>query len=131
MSRKETVIGFHIALTKSWSSSGNVAFDKVILNYGNCWSTKTHRFTAPTKGLYLFILNIMNGQTSVFAAAVKHGGVNLQKAEGHRKYDMGVASALTVLDKGGQVCVERFRGVLFSSSSLWTHFVGFLIHKIN
>ena len=131
MSRKETVIGFHIALTKSWSSSGNVAFDKVILNYGNCWSTKTHRFTAPAKGLYLFILNIMNGQTSSSWAAIKHGGVILQRAHSYGHVNVGAASALTFLEKGGQVYVERLGGVLYGSSGLWTHFVGFLIHKIN
>ena len=131
MSRKETLIGFHTALTKSWSSSGNVAFDKIILNYGNCWSTRTYRFTAPTKGLYLFILNFMNGRTAASWAAIKHGGVILQKAHSNGHVDIGTASALTVLDKGAQVYVERLDGVLYGSSGLWTHFVGFLIHKIN
>ena len=131
MSRKEIVIGFHIALTKSWSSSGNVAFDRVILNYGNCWSTKTHRFTAPTKGFYLFILNIMNGRTSTSVAALIHGGAILQRADSNGMHDVGTASALTILHKGDHVHVESFGGVLYSSSSLWTHFVGFLIHKIN
>ena len=36
------VVGFHVALSKRWSGSGKIPFDRILSNYGNGWDNITH-----------------------------------------------------------------------------------------
>ncbi|XP_061192209.1 complement C1q-like protein 4 [Saccostrea echinata] len=38
----------------TYSSSRTIAFNRLLLNHGNAYSTSNYRFTAPSEGLYVF-----------------------------------------------------------------------------
>ena len=125
-------MAFHVALTKSQSSNGKVEFDKIISNHGNCWNSITDTFKAPTKGLYCFTLTIMNGNKTYVYGRIMRENSNLQstRVDGSHYFNMGTASAVVLLGAGEHVYAEVEHGILYSDSTLYTHFVGFLIQKV-
>ena len=58
------LVGFHVALSKAFSGSGKIPFDKTLSNYGGGWNSIIHTFKVPTKGLYFLILSVMNSGSS-------------------------------------------------------------------
>ena len=129
--QKVPLVAFHVALSSSWSSSGNIAFNRIIQNYGNSWSTITRRFTAPTRGLYYFALTIKSAGTSTTYADIMRGSSILQKAYifSGKKHTVATAFSVVFLNAGDYVYARRSSGTLYSSSNYHTHFVGFLIQE--
>ncbi|XP_056016261.1 complement C1q-like protein 4 [Ostrea edulis] len=58
----------------NYRSSRTIAFNKMLLNHGNAFSTSNYRFTAPSEGLYVFSwsLALVKGRSY-------NGNVNLMK----------------------------------------------------
>ena len=42
------VVGFHVSLSKVFTGSGKIPFDKILSNYGSGWNSITHVFKVPT-----------------------------------------------------------------------------------
>ena len=107
------------------------AFNRIIQNYGNSWSTVTHRFTAPTRGLYYFVLTIKSADTSTTYADIMRGATRLQRAYifAGKKQSVATAFAVVFLNAGDYVYARRWLGSLHSSINYHTHFVGFLIQE--
>ena len=126
------LIGFHVALTKAWSGSGKVAFNRIISNYGNGWNNITHIFNVPTKGLYFLILTVMNARSASAWSWLMRGSsrVALANADGRHPYNVGTVSTVLLLDAGEHVYAQRGGGTLHSGSSAhYTYLAGFLINK--
>ena len=132
-------IGFYVGYSSSMFSGSTIQFDVIQTNLGNGWSSSNHRFTAPVKGLYYFTLNIMTpwSPSQHYAAAhIMRGNVNIHRVVVNRSSRIhghipASASAAVMLNAGEQVWAKRYIGYLFSGSNLNTHFVGFLIQKVN
>ena len=125
------MVGFHVALSKDYSGSGKVPFDRIISNYGNGWNNITHVFNVPTKGLYFLILTVMNygGDADAW---LMHGSsrVALAHANGGHSYNVGTVSKVLLLDAGEHVYAQHKGGTLHSGSPYhYTYLAGFLIQK--
>ena len=133
------MIGFYVANSHQMSSGSTIPFNVIKTNLGNGWSSSYHRFTAPVKGLYYFTLSIMTKGSSsprYATASIMHGNVNLRYVFTERNSNMHAfmpasGSAAVMLNAGEQVWARRQGGYLYSNSDLYTHFVGFLIQKVN
>ena len=126
------LIGFHVALSKVWSGSGKVPFDRIISNYGNGWNNITHVFNVPTKGLYFLILTVMNGGSSSAYSWLMRGSTHVVHAyaSGGHPYNVGTVSTVLLLDAGEHVYAQHANGQLYSGSpSHHTYLAGFLIQK--
>ena len=128
------VVGFHVALSKIWSGSGKVPFDKIISNYGHGWDRITHVFNVPTKGLYFLILTVMNGKSSYAHSWLMHGSTRVAHAyaDGGHSYNMGTVATVLLLDAGEHVYAhaQNNGGILHSHSpNHYTYLAGFLIQK--
>ena len=121
------------------SSGSTIPFNVIKTNIGNRWSSSNHRFTAPVKGLYYFSLSIMTPYTAsqyTAQAWIVRGNVNLRFVYVNRQSKFGAympasGSTVVMLNAGEQVWAKRNGGWLYSDSGLYTHFVGFLIQKVN
>ena len=130
---------FHVAYSHSMSSGTTIPFNVIKTNLGNGWSSSNHRFTAPVKGLYYFTLSIMTqGSSTGYAQAyIMRGNVNIRFVYAQRNsnfyaYIPASGSVVVILNAGEQIWAKRSSGYLYShSSNLYTHFVGFLIQKVN
>ena len=134
----QPVIGFNVAYSQSMSSGTTIPFDVIKTNLGNGWSSSYHRFTAPVKGLYYFTLSIITQWSSdgYAGAWIMHGNVRLRFVYARRNnniyaYIPASESAAVMLNAGELIWAKRHHGYLFSSNWLHTHFVGFLIQKVN
>ena len=126
------MVGFHVALSKDWTGSGNVPFDKIICNHGNGWNNITHVFNVPTKGLYFLILTVMNTGTSSAYSWLMRGSTQLGQAwaDGRHRYNVGTVSTVLLLNAGEEIYVQHGGGTLHSGSpSHYTYLAGFLIQK--
>ena len=125
------LIGFHVALSKVWSGSGKVPFDRIISNYGNGWNNITHVFNVPMKGLYFLILTVMNRGSSYAYSWLMRGSTHVAQAyaaPGH-SYNVGTVSTVLLLDAGEHVYAQHGGGTLYSGSPYHTYLAGFLIQK--
>ena len=135
----QPAIGFYVGYSSSMSSGSTIPFNVIKTNLGNGWSSSYHRFTAPVKGLYYFTLSIMTPYTAsqyTAQAWIMRGNVNLRFVYVHRKSNIHAhipasGSAAVMLNAGEQVWAKYASGWLYSTTSLYTHFVGFLIQKVN
>ena len=133
------MIGFYVAYSHPMSSGSTIPFNFIETNLGNGWSSSYRRFTAPVKGLYYFTLNIMTKGSSsprYVTASIMHGNVNLRYVFAEQNSNMHAfipasGSAAVMLNAGEQVWARRQGGYLYSNSDLYTHFVEFLIQKVN
>ena len=126
------VVGFHVALSKIWSGSGKVQFDKIISNYGHGWNNITHVFNVPTKGLYFLILTVMNREGSSAYSWLMRGStrVALAYAAAANPYNVGTATTVLLLDAGEHVYAQHGRGKLNSANPQhYTYLAGFLVKK--
>ena len=125
-------VGFQAALGKRHTPSSKIAFDKVFYNYGNHWNNVTHTFKAPVKGLYSFTLTIMNGNRILPAwAQISRGDVSIQRCWARDFGDEATATAALVLNAGELVSAKHGGGIIDSNDhDHWTHFVGYLVHKV-
>ena len=126
------VVGFHIALSKVYSGSGKVPFDKILSNYGGGWNSIIHTFKVPTKGLYFLILTVMNRGNSPAYSWLMRGStrVALAYATGGHPYNVGTVSTVLLLDAGEHVYAQHGGGTLHSGSPHhYTYLAGFLIQK--
>ena len=134
----QPVIGFHVAYRRSMTSGSTIPFNVIKANLGIGWSSSYHRFTAPVKGLYYFTLSIITQWSSngYAGAHIVRGNVSIRfvRAWRHSKIQAHIpasGSAAVMLNVGDQVWAKRHNGYLHSNSALYTHFVGFLIQKVN
>ena len=135
----QPVIGFYVGYSWSMSSGTTIPFNIIKTNLGNRWSSSNHRFTAPVKGLYYFTLSIITKPSSspgYASAFIMHGNVNLRFIYAYRNSNIQAhipasGSAVVMLNAGEQVWARRWGGFLYSDHNLYTHFVGFLIQKVN
>ena len=135
----QPVIGFYVCSSKSVTSGTTVPFNVIKTNLGNGWSSSNHRFTAPVKGLYYFTLGIISKFSSspgTGGAWIMHGDVHLRFVYASRSSHIqahitGSGSAVVMLNAGEPVWAKRWGGFLYSDHNLYTHFVGFLIQKVN
>ena len=128
------VVGFHIALTKDYSGSGKVPFDKILSNYGGGWNSILHTFKVPTKGLYFLTLAVMNTIRFHAASWLMRGSNHVAQAyaSGGHLYNVGTVSTVLLLDAGEHVYVQYAVGTLYGSSPTnYTHLAGFLIQKFH
>ena len=126
------MVGFHVALSKDYSGSGKVPFDRIISNYGNGWNNITHVFNVPTKGLYFLILTVMNSGGSNAYSWLMHGSshVALAFASGRHTDNVGTVSTVLLLEAGEHVYAQHDGGKLFSANPQhYTYVAGFLIQK--
>ena len=135
MSSKQPItplVGFHVSLSKNYARYGKVQFDKIISNYGSGWNNITHVFNVPTKGLYFFILTVMNYGSSSADSSLMRGSsqVALAYADGQHSANMGTVSTVLLLDAGERIYAQRGGGTLHSDGSHHhTYLAGFLINK--
>ena len=134
----QPVIALHVARSSSMFSGSKIPFNVIKTNIGNGWSSSYHRFTAPVKGLYYFTLSIITRWSSSGSAGawIMRGNVKLRYTFARRHpnihaYIPASGSAAVMLNAGELIWVERNHGYLYSDSNLFTHFVGFLIQKVN
>ena len=126
------MVGFHVALTRSFGRSGKIPFDRIISNYGNGWNKNTHVFNVPTKGLYFFILTVMNTGTKDVNAWIMHGSTRIAQAHADERdlFNVGTVSTVLLLNIGEEVYVQHDRGTLLGiSPQHYTYCAGFLIQK--
>ena len=134
-------MGFHVALGNMQSTTGIVAFDRVLSNFGHGWDDSTAiiypfpicvcSFKAPTKGLYYITLTVMNQGTSTAWAYLRRGSTNLQiaRADGGHSYNVGTTSTVLLLNAGESISAQFGRGNLYSDQNLYTHLAGLLIQR--
>ena len=128
------LVGFHVALNKDWSGSGKVAFNRIISNYGNGWNNITHIFNVPTKGLYFFILTVMNYGSSSAWSWLMRGSTRVAQAytSGRHPFNVGTVSTVLLLDAGEHVYAQHAHGTLHSANPQhFNYLAGFLIHQSN
>ena len=131
------VVGFHVSLSKVFTGSGKIPFDKILSNAGNGWNSITHVFKVPTKGLYFLTLTVMNTDSGSAAhSALMRGStrVALAYANGGKGVSYNTATVATVLllDAGEYIYAEHKGGTLHSlSPDHYTYLAGFLIQKTN
>ena len=130
-------IGFDVSRSSSMSSGTKIPFNIIKTNIGGGWSNTSHTFTAPIHGLYYFTLGIMTTWSSspyYATAKIMRGDVGLRYVYTDKASRTGrqaaTGSVLIKLNRGQQVHAARDGGTLWSSSNLYTHFVGFLIQKV-
>lgn len=96
--------------TKTFSGGSIIVFDEVVTNQGNVYNSATGKFTAPTKGVYLFTWSAMSdpGKMSHPHLYV-NGKVTGQTADNNsrgRGYINASNTAVVVLKKGDIVCIR-------------------------
>ena len=135
----QPVTAFHVAYSQSISSGTTIPFNVVKTNVGNGWNRYYHRFRAPVTGLYYFTLSFRTSYSGVhhYAGAwIMRGNVKLRFVYANRKSNINAympasGSVVVMLNAGELVWARRYGGYLYSDSNLFTHFVGFLIQKVN
>jgi hypothetical protein len=96
--------------TKTFSRGSIIVFDKVFTNVGNGYDSATGKFTAPTKGVYLFTWSAMSD-----AGKMSHPGLYVngtlsgQNAQNNLRggaYINASNSAVLVIKKGDTVYIK-------------------------
>ena len=126
------LVGFHVALSKDYSGSGKVPFDKIISNYGGGWNSIIHTFKVPTKGLYFLVLTVMNSGRSPAYSWLMRGSTRVAQAyaDGGHLYNVDTVSTVLLLDAGEHVYAQNTGGTLRSANPQhFTYLDGFLIQK--
>ena len=128
------VIGFHVSLSKGFTGSGKIPFDKILSNAGNGWNSITHVFRVPAKGLYFLTLTVMNFGSSAAYSALMRGStrVALAYANGGDHANSATVATVLLLDAGEFIYAEHRGGTLHGlSPDHYTYLAGFLIQKTN
>ena len=126
------LVGFHVALSKDYSGSGKVPFDKIFSNHGHGWNSIIHTFKVPTKGLYFLILTVMNSGSSPACSWLMRGSTRVARAwaDGGHPYNVGTVSTVLLLDAGEHVYAQNVCGKLHSANPHhYTYLAGFFIQK--
>ena len=123
------VVGFHVGLSKRWSGSGKVPFDRILSNYGNGWNRITHTFKVPTKGLYLLTLTVMSTDNKQAHVVLKRESTVVQEAYAAAGdyHNSGTTSTVLILNAGEHIYAEWRFGTLHPS--IYNHLMGILIQK--
>ena len=65
------------------SFTGDIVFNTVIQNIGNCYNTSTGRFTCPVNGIYLVIFEYYSNQSAVNGrASIRKNGTPIMQLNG-------------------------------------------------
>lgn len=109
----------------NYRSSRTIAFNKMLLNHGNAFSTSNYRFTAPSEGLYVFSwsLALVKGSYNGNVNLVKDGSV-YHSTQCSNTYQQCGNTAAVWLGKNNRVWIQtRSNNVYvygtFSSFSGW------------
>ena len=123
------VVGFHVGLSKIWSGTGKVPFNKIISNYGNGWNRITHTFKVPTKGLYLLTLTVMSAKSNQSQVRLMRELTVLQNtyASPGDPHNNGTTSTVLILNAGEHIYAEWVFGTLHQY--IYNHLVGVLIQE--
>ncbi|XP_052761733.1 complement C1q-like protein 2 [Mya arenaria] len=117
-------------------STGEVIVYKTVeTNLGNGYSSTTGKFTAPTRGLYLFCMHTCTA-THKYASLqiIKEGSVLIASVHYDQdQYTCSSSQVFVYLDAGETVWVQCSSGgsniQLYENSYRWTSFGGALIHN--
>ena len=112
-----------------------IAFNEIITNIGNDFSTSTNKFTCRVPGVYVFMFNINTDHDSIntMVNLVKNGqnivGAVRDYQTDYSGQDSGVSgSAVLSLTNGDQVWVKLKQGEV-SSDEKATNFSGYLLYE--
>jgi hypothetical protein len=140
------VVAFNVGLNSTFSNSGNanpITWDNTDgpgrFVYGGCYSTSTGKFTAPTKGVYQFHMNILaqsmgNGDNMEVYIRMDSTIVAIGSrmsyepgATGESGYMAGIVSTIIECEKGAEVFASWYRagssGVVHANPA-WSYFCG-------
>ncbi|XP_062611835.1 uncharacterized protein LOC134273660 [Saccostrea cucullata] len=139
-------IGFTAGVSSSGSSwsSGKLIFNKVLYNQGNGYDSSSGVFTAPSAGMFVFVVSItsydsntisvdisLNGYSQVTARANGGSGSSYSGYNSYKysySYQSGTNMAVLSLKRGDRVWISYNSGTgYYSSSTPITTFSGFLI----
>ena len=83
-----SAIGFSVYVDNgTTTTSGNkVAFNSVVVNTNNCWSSANNRFTAPITGKYFFSYSMLNAAAAVFYVEFRKNGTVMSTSQFPRGY---------------------------------------------
>ncbi|XP_052761738.1 uncharacterized protein LOC128204362 [Mya arenaria] len=119
-------------LTNTLSTGEMIVYKTVEINLGNGYSSTTGKFTAPARGLYLFLMHTCTPpNANAYLHMMNEGSVVMGSARynvGH--YTCSSSQVFVQLDAGKTVWVQCSSGSkLFENSNYWTSFGGALIHN--
>ena len=114
---KKKEIGFYAfsdTAVPVWSGTKKVVFEKVVSNLGNGYNNNTGVFTAPRKGVYVFLWTMTTYQGHSFEAYLVKNGVDIKylyiNGGPQGGYETGSTSALLELKRGDRVWIRGGNG---------------------
>ena len=110
-------------------SRGIVVYPYVITNTGNCYDTKTGKFTSPRKGTYVFFVTTVSYERfSVYLDIVHNGEPEVRTMSTSVSYQTGTNMVVLELQKGDTFWVRMNAGERYYTYSVpLTTFSGFFL----
>jgi hypothetical protein len=115
--------------TTNYGSGRTIAFNKMLLNHGNAFSTSNYRFTAPSEGLYVFswsLALVKGSSNNGYVHLIKDGSAYLSTHCTATYQQCGNTAAMW-LGKNNRVWIQTWSSRVYVYAT-YSSFSGWKVH---